>query len=286
VKQFRALRNRWWLTGWWIVLAGWWIVLGGALPAARAAHVVPMTVERMADHAAQVIVGEVTKVAAHWAEAPRRIETTIEFANVEFLKGALPRAEAEPFVLTVPGGRIGEMQMRVCCAPEFQVGQRWCLFLLASSPTYPVVGLYNGALRIEIRRAGRRAHAVSRWAGGDRAGPRRLPARRRTDCRASSPGDARGPQSAHRFPPLRGHRNRRCPTPTSANRCSPSWTRALPTHQSNRRAGIFPSRLCPARCSPQPGPLHPRAPRERAGPPRGSDAVPQVPAPRRSEVRP
>jgi hypothetical protein len=285
VKQFRALRNRWWLTGWWIVLAGWWIVLGGALPAARAAHVVPMTVERMADHAAQVIVGEVTKVAAHWAEAPRRIETTIEFANVEFLKGALPRAEAEPFVLTVPGGRIGEMQMRVCCAPEFQVGQRWCLFLLASSPTYPVVGLYNGALRIESDAKG---VARMRSAGGqavtglDPAGFLRVA----------------GPTAEHHHPVTRAARNVRIVSRTARppetalsyaefrQQVQPILDASIdhaPTHPAGR---YVPKPIVPRALQPAAGPSAPSGPRERAGPPRGSDAVPQVPVPRRSEVRP
>jgi len=116
-------------------------------PSTRAAHVAPLSAAELADHAAQVIVGDVIAQRSYWAQDPRRIETELTFANVRYLKGRLPDS-AETFTLVLPGGQVGETQMRLCCAPEFAPGQRWCLFLLAESSFYPIVGFNQGALRI------------------------------------------------------------------------------------------------------------------------------------------
>jgi hypothetical protein len=122
------------------------LVLAGVLPA-RAAHVIPMNLATMADHSAQVIVGEVVAARSYWAENPRRIETEYTLHDVSYLKGT-PADASDAFTLVLPGGKVGEVQARLCCAPQPTVGQRWCLFLLPSSPTWPIVGLYQGALRI------------------------------------------------------------------------------------------------------------------------------------------
>jgi hypothetical protein len=106
-----------------------------------------MPIADLADHAAQVIVGDVASVRSYWADDPRRIETEVTFQQVEYLKGALQGA-GPSFTLKLPGGRIGELHSRLCCAPEFAVGERWCLFLLESSPLFPIVGLNQGAWRI------------------------------------------------------------------------------------------------------------------------------------------
>lgn len=114
---------------------------------AEASSVVPMTLERMADHAGQVVMAEVASVRSYWAENPRRIESEITFRNTNYLKGRL-RDSSDSFRLIVPGGKVGEMQMRVCCAPTFATGERWVLFVLPTYKTFPVVGLHQGAFRI------------------------------------------------------------------------------------------------------------------------------------------
>ncbi|GJM24608.1 MAG: hypothetical protein DHS20C16_10230 [Phycisphaerae bacterium] len=114
---------------------------------AEASQVVPMSLDQLADYSGAVIVGTVANVQSHWRENPRRIESEVTFDAVTFLKGDRG-AGNESFTLTVPGGKVGEMQMRVCCAPEFQSGDKWVLMLLPTYKTYPVAGIYRGALRV------------------------------------------------------------------------------------------------------------------------------------------
>ena len=117
---------------------------------AAAGTVVPMNLETLADHAGQVLVGRVVSVRSYWADpgAPgRRIESEVIFEQVEYHQGA--RRDSTPtFSLVVPGGTIGETQMRVCCAPQFAAGDKWVLFLLPTYRTLPVVGLYQGAFLV------------------------------------------------------------------------------------------------------------------------------------------
>lgn len=113
-----------------------------------ASVVMPMNLATLADHAGQVIVGQVDSVRSYWTDDPRRIETDVVFSGVEYLKGC--REGLEPtFFLTVPGGTVGDMTLRLMDAPIFAVGERWLLFLLPQYKTHPVVGLNQGAFRIE-----------------------------------------------------------------------------------------------------------------------------------------
>lgn len=124
------------------------VIVCAALAApAMASSIVPMTLETLADHAGQVIVGDVTAVRSYWAEQPRRIETEITLRRVEYLKGRLPDSDGT-FRLVVPGGTVGQTSMRLAHAPTPNVGQRWILLLLPEYRTYPVVGLSQGAFRL------------------------------------------------------------------------------------------------------------------------------------------
>ena len=106
-----------------------------------------MNLATLSDHAAQVIVADITAVESHWMDNPRRIETSVRLENIEYWKGGYEGAPAS-FELIVPGGRVGLTEMRICCAPEYRAGQRRVLFLLADYKTVPTVGLGQGAFRI------------------------------------------------------------------------------------------------------------------------------------------
>ena len=117
-------------------------------PSAQASSVAPMTLEAMSNHAGQVITGTVVSIQSYWADAPRRIESEITLEQVEYLKGSLADSSGT-FTVVVPGGAVGQTTMRLSCAPIFEVGERWLLFVLPTYKTFPVVGIWNGAMRIE-----------------------------------------------------------------------------------------------------------------------------------------
>ena len=114
----------------------------------QAGAVIPMDVDTLAGHAGQVIVGTVTAVRSYWADNPRRIESEITFEQVAYLKGIRPESTTT-FTLIVPGGTVGTMSMQVSCAPAFATGEKWILFLLPTYKTFPVVGLSQGAFRVQ-----------------------------------------------------------------------------------------------------------------------------------------
>lgn len=128
----------------WMIFA----VLGAlTLGAASRACTVDMSVPTLADHAAQVVIADIRAVRSYWAADPRRIETELTLENIEYLKGAYDGAPTRR-TLIVPGGRVGEWGMRLCCAPEYQAGERWMLFILPTCKVHPVVGMERGSLRI------------------------------------------------------------------------------------------------------------------------------------------
>jgi hypothetical protein len=130
-------------------------ILWGVVPAETvfAGVTVPMSIETMADYSGQVISGMISGVQSYWKDEPRRIESEITFSGVEYLKGRLPQSEGT-FRLIVPGGKVGDVTMRIGCAPRFSVGDKWLLFLLPSYKTFPVVGIAQGAFQIRPDKSG------------------------------------------------------------------------------------------------------------------------------------
>jgi hypothetical protein len=128
------------------------VLCAGVCPA-MAGSVVSMSLPAMAELTGQAIIGKVASKRSYWAEHPRRIETELVFSDVEYLKGEMP-GSAETFTLILPGGVVGDMQMRIGCAPEFEIGQRWYLMLLPTYKTFPIVGLSQGCFLIRPDAAG------------------------------------------------------------------------------------------------------------------------------------
>jgi hypothetical protein len=133
----------------------------------------PMALPELADHAGQVIVGEIVASRSYWAEDPKRIETELTLAKVRYLKGRHGEAD-DAFRLVVPGGTVGEVTMRIGCTPGFEVGQTWVLFLLPEYKTYPTVGVGQGAFRVVADEGG-----VARVYTAERAPVAGIDARRR-----------------------------------------------------------------------------------------------------------
>lgn len=126
------------------------LVLAICAPA-QATSVATMSVQTLAEHAAQVIVGRVASADSYWSDEHHRIETAVELSDVWYMKGQITGdadSNSKTFRLIIPGGTVGTKHMTVCCAPAPRVDQRWMFFLLESYHTFPVVGVYQGAFRI------------------------------------------------------------------------------------------------------------------------------------------
>ena len=133
----------------WRLLALATAVLSTLGTQSNATLVAPMTMQSVADHSAQVIDAQILSVRSYWAQNPTRIESELTLKPIEFLKGA-PSIEPSTLTLIVPGGRVGNKQMRIAGAPELKAGQRWILCLLPTYKTHPVAGITRGAFRVEM----------------------------------------------------------------------------------------------------------------------------------------
>ena len=83
-------------------------LIAAAVPvsAAGASTTAAMPIQSVADHAGQVIVGDVASVRSYFAGNPRQIDSEITFKNVRYLKGPHPGATVADAHLrhsTVPG---------------------------------------------------------------------------------------------------------------------------------------------------------------------------------------
>jgi len=107
-----------------------------------------MNLQQLADAAGQVIDGVVVSTASAWNADQTAMTTTVRFDQVQYLKGPLLASDGV-FELVVPGGTIGDAHIELAGAPQFEVGQRWLLFLHPTYRVYPVVGIHRGAFRIE-----------------------------------------------------------------------------------------------------------------------------------------
>ncbi|MHC5110234.1 MAG: hypothetical protein ACYTHJ_10190 [Planctomycetota bacterium] len=119
-----------------------------AIQLTRATTIIKMSLDSLADHAVVAVTGTITQVETYWAQGPRRIESRITLGNIEYLKQT-SRAPADQLEFTVPGGTMGTMQMRIAGSPEFAIGQRWFLMLQSTYKTHPVIGLNQGAFRLQ-----------------------------------------------------------------------------------------------------------------------------------------
>lgn len=112
-----------------------------------------MTVVELADYAGSVVVGRISDVQSFKTDEHPGIRSRIVLEDVRMLKGE-PANGSSTLELIVPGGTVGEYTLRVCGAPEFTVGDEWVLFLLPNYRTHPVVGISQGAFRVEKDDAG------------------------------------------------------------------------------------------------------------------------------------
>ncbi len=136
------------------------------LVAARPAHastVIAFDLPALTRIADRVVLGEVLGVTSAWDAQHRRIYTEIEVQVAESWKGD---AQAERKLLIVqPGGRVGDIEMRVHGLATFRTGDRAVLFLAGPERASAVVGMGQGMRRLQLEPGTQRWMAL----GGDRS---------------------------------------------------------------------------------------------------------------------
>jgi hypothetical protein len=145
------------------------VTLGASAPRpARATAVLAFDLEALTRIADRVVVGEVLSVKSDWERHRRRIYTEIEIQVAEIWKGEV--SSSRRIVIAQPGGRVGDIEMKVHGMASFRPGDRAVLFLEGSEAASGVVGLAQGMRPLTLAPAAQ-AGAPPRWMalGGDRS---------------------------------------------------------------------------------------------------------------------
>jgi hypothetical protein len=115
--------------------------------AAHATTVLRVDVDDLTDQATVVVRGEVESVVSKWVEteSAKSICTLVTLKVTRVLKG---KAEAR-IVVTCPGGKVGDSQLKVSGVPEFVKGEKAVVFLWKNRfGDYLPLGMNQGRFRI------------------------------------------------------------------------------------------------------------------------------------------
>lgn len=88
------------------------------------------SMKELADKAETVLIGKVAKLKSEWDGNHKMIYTTVTIDVDEYFKGG-DRSRTE--IVKVPGGKVGDVELKVVGAPSFNDGEKALLFL-GSSP--------------------------------------------------------------------------------------------------------------------------------------------------------
>lgn len=143
-----------------------------------ATTVSPPAFEALVAGAGEVFLGQVTRQSSRIMvrEGKRLVVTDVEYRVEEALKGT-PGAIK---VLTILGGRVGELSMEVAGMPAFLVGDRDVVFVRPGTPRFsPIVAMYHGRFRVVTGPGGAGAFVANHarqpiLTVADYASPRRL----------------------------------------------------------------------------------------------------------------
>jgi hypothetical protein len=138
----RGSRNRWATILYLGLLA--LVSLSGA--AADATIVVRLPGEVMVARADVIVLGQVEATQARWEG--QRIITSVLVRVENALKGQ----PGTTVMIKAPGGKVGNVAMKVLAAPKFQVGERALLFLKNGQGNLHVLGLADGKLDVRAER--------------------------------------------------------------------------------------------------------------------------------------
>ena len=123
------------------LLLAWQFTMG----VASAASFAPKGFDELVREAEQIFIGTAGAAISRYNER-RLIVSDVRFDDVQMLKGnAAPRS----ITLTLLGGKIGDLEMAIHGAPEFQRGVRYLVFSAGNgSVMFPMVGGPQGIFQI------------------------------------------------------------------------------------------------------------------------------------------
>lgn len=125
-----------------------WAAAAGAIGAASATSLAPITLDEQIASAARIFRGQVVESRAveESAGGGRRIVTIVRFVPLTVYKGEVP----SPIELRFLGGRVGDTEMRVDGMPEFEIGHEYVLFVSdEENLACPVIGWTWGSLPVD-----------------------------------------------------------------------------------------------------------------------------------------
>ncbi|HEY8903184.1 MAG TPA: hypothetical protein VIM48_05725 [Chthoniobacterales bacterium] len=143
----------------------WWALALGLCMSAWGTTLKPLSTDDQIRDAAMIFRGRVQSVdAARKATGQGSIiVSTVQFIPLAIYKGDVPAV----IKLEFPGGKIGDVEMKVAGIPEFQVGQEYVLFVSGDqSRVCPVVGWSEGSLKVDRDASAAGKVDVSTTAGG------------------------------------------------------------------------------------------------------------------------
>lgn len=129
-----------------VLAAAIWTSLALAAAQALASVAIPLALDDLVSQSKGIVVGTVTAIESHWDARRAAIDTTIEIAVSDILKGG----PAVPTVtLKQSGGTVGGVHAWVNGSPEFALGERVLVFLSTNADgSLRVLQLAQGKLSI------------------------------------------------------------------------------------------------------------------------------------------
>ncbi len=122
------------------------ILLSGA--DARATVVRRVSLAELVHSSAVIVHGVVRDVNPNLAKSSRGPFRTAVTLEVETIIKGLPAGTSE-FTFVLPGGRAGDLEMRIPGMPRFAVGDEVVLLLERTQSGYALAGLAQGVFRVE-----------------------------------------------------------------------------------------------------------------------------------------
>jgi hypothetical protein len=111
----------------------------------HATQIVPSTLEYMTGFSDAIVVGHVVDKHSYWQE--RKIVTSITLDVEQHIKNLAGEASSTVEIV-IPGGKVGDIALKMDQAPVFEIGEKVMLFLKEVQDGYFPFGFNYGVYKI------------------------------------------------------------------------------------------------------------------------------------------